>query len=131
MGYIIPFVGFVVTTFAYAFCWHLVVFKKVYDDIGIYNREQPIIPIGVFTVFIQGAIFLFLYSRVSFGVSALWQGAVLGLLLGLFEYCSGSLAFSAKRKIEKHAKWLIIQLCLSASLFPISGAVAGYLCGIA
>ncbi len=125
MNYALPFAGFVVSTFIYAFCWHLIVFKKIYDDIGIYDREKPIIPIGVLTVLIQGFVFVYLYINLDFGQSVILKGTVLGLLLGIFEYCSGSLAFSAKRKIKRFRSWIIIQFFLSTTLFPVSGTVVG------
>ncbi len=101
MNYALSIMGFVITTFIYAFFWHLIVFKKVYDDIGIYDREKQIIPIGVLTVFIQGFVFVYPYANFDFGQLSILRGTILGLLLRMFEYSAGSLAFSAKRKIKK------------------------------
>ena len=89
MIYILPFTGFVISTFIYAYFWHLVFFKAIYDIIGIYDREQPIIPVGVATVVLQGGVFIVLYAHLDIGYSLILKGTILGFLLGIFEYCSG------------------------------------------
>lgn len=122
--------GFLITTFIYAYCWHMIVFKNAYRDIGIYNREKPIIVIGFLTTITQGAIFSILFKYFNIDLPDIFKGILLGLLLGLFEFCSSALAFGAKRKIEKFGKWVILQLMLSITIFPVSGTVAVFVSSI-
>ena len=116
--------GFMIPTFMYAFLWHLVWFKSIYKKIGLYDREKPILPFGVVTTFIQGAIFATLFLHFDIDLPAIQKALFLALLLGLFEFCSSALAFAAKRKIERLDQWILIQFMLSITIFPIAGTIA-------
>ncbi len=124
MSTLLLILGFMFATFAYAFLWHLVWFKSLYKEIGLYDREKPIFQFGVITTFLQGAIFATLFLHLAIDLPAVQKALFLGLLLGLFEFCSSALAFSAKRKITKLKQWLLVQLTLSLTIFPIAGTVA-------
>ena len=50
-------ISYVIVTFAMGFVWHLLVFKKIYDELAIFSRiDDPIIPLGFAAMLIQGAI---------------------------------------------------------------------------
>jgi len=49
--------GYVLVAFAMGFVWHLVIFKKLYDELAIFSRiDDPIIPLGISAMLVQGAI---------------------------------------------------------------------------
>ena len=43
--------------------WHFIFFKELYDSLGIYNRSQPTIPLGLTSMLIQGVILAYLYPH--------------------------------------------------------------------
>lgn len=55
--------GYSLITFVHGFTWHLVFFKQVYETFGVYNRANPIIPIGFASMVIQGVVLAVLYHR--------------------------------------------------------------------
>jgi hypothetical protein len=55
--------GYSIVTFILGFTWHLVLFKDVYETFGVYNRTNPIIPLGFASMLIQGVVLAILYAR--------------------------------------------------------------------
>ena len=50
-------ISYVLVTFAMGFVWHLIAFKKIYDELAIFSRiDDPIIPLGFAAMLIQGGI---------------------------------------------------------------------------
>lgn len=45
--YILAVIGYIIVTFVIAAGWHLVLFKGLYDELGIFTRKEPIIPLGL------------------------------------------------------------------------------------
>ena len=41
--------------------WHFNFMKDVYDGLRIYNRTEPVIPLGLTSMLIQGAILAYFY----------------------------------------------------------------------
>jgi hypothetical protein len=44
--FILTALAYIVPTMFLGYVWHLIIFKDVYDSLGIYNRAEPIIPLG-------------------------------------------------------------------------------------
>lgn len=49
-------IGYVVVTFVIAAGWHLVLFKGLYDQLGIFTREEPIIPLGIVSIIVSAIL---------------------------------------------------------------------------
>lgn len=49
-------IAYVVVTFVIAAGWHLVLFKDVYDQFGIFTRKEPIIPLGIASMIMQALV---------------------------------------------------------------------------
>lgn len=60
-NYVLAVLSYLVLTFAITAPWHFVWFKDLYDSLGMYNRAEPIIPLGILTLLIQGGILAYLY----------------------------------------------------------------------
>lgn len=54
---------YLIPTFALGFVWHLVAFKGYYDALEIY-RKDVIIPFGLLSMTLQGALFAWVYERI-------------------------------------------------------------------
>lgn len=76
--------AYVFISFALAAPWHLVWFKRLYDDLGMYNRAEPIIALGVGSMVVQGLVMALLYPRQYQGGHPVVEGLRFGLLMGLF-----------------------------------------------
>jgi hypothetical protein len=62
-------VAYVVITFIIAAGWHLVLFKDVYDQFGIFTRKEPIIPLGIASMIMQALVLAYLYPRFTGGAA--------------------------------------------------------------
>ncbi len=58
--------AYVVPTFPLGYVWHLVVFKDYYEALAIY-RADIVIPFGLASMLIQGAVWSYVYSRLFSG----------------------------------------------------------------
>lgn len=64
--FILAWAAYVGVTFLAGFVWHLVLFRRVYAELGIFSRlDDPIVPLGLTAMLIQGAVLAYLYPRVS------------------------------------------------------------------
>lgn len=59
---ILGMLAYLVPTFALGFVWHLVIFKRYYDELAMY-RADVIIPFGLLAMTLQGVLFAWIYAR--------------------------------------------------------------------
>ena len=45
--FVLAVVAYFVVTFAVAARWHLLFFKDLYDQLAIFTRKEPLIPLGI------------------------------------------------------------------------------------
>ncbi len=100
--------GYSLITFVHGFTWHLVFFKQVYETFGVYNRANPIIPIGFASMVIQGVVLAVLYHRQVKEIPApsFKMAIEFNLLMGLFFTSGTVLALAAKAEIHHLSAWL-------------------------
>lgn len=105
--------------------WHFVFFKELYHGLGIYNRAEPIIPLGLTSMVIQGVILAYLYPMFDREGKGIAAGIRFGLLMGLFLFSVSTLANAAKIEVTSMSTWLIIQTAFHAIQFILVGAGIG------
>ena len=74
--YWLAVLAYVVPTFPLGYFWHLSTFKAQYDALAIY-RHDMIIPMGLASMVIQGAIFAWLYPRLFSTAHDAWINSAL------------------------------------------------------
>lgn len=124
--FILSVLGYTVVTMALAMPWHFVFFKELYESLGIYNRVEPIIPLGLLSMLIQGFIMAYLHPRFFKGGSHVKEGVKFSLLMGVFLYSVSTLANAAKINVEPMSTWLGVQAVFHLLQFTLSGAVIGF-----
>lgn len=119
--------GYTLVTFVVGFSWHLVLFKEVYERFGVYTRAQPIIPMGLASMVIQGTVLGVLYSAQmkSDPAGGIPAAIRFNLMMGLFFVSGTVLAFAAKADIADLAGWFGYNLAFSLIQFLLSGIVFG------
>ncbi|MBI1806967.1 MAG: DUF1761 domain-containing protein [Ignavibacteria bacterium] len=105
--------------------WHFVFFKELYHSLGIYNRAEPIIPLGFVSMIIQGGIMAYLYPLYYRQGSPIIQGMKFGLIMGLFLYSVSTLANAAKIEVTSMSSWLTVQIAFHSIQFVLAGAGIG------
>jgi len=118
-------IAYVVLTFAIAFTWHLVLFKSLYDELAIFTRAQPIIPLGIASIVLQAVIIVFMYSRWPKSGSAARDGLRFGLLIGALMATIAVLAEAGKQNVTSLGTWLILESVYYLLQFGMVGMVIG------
>lgn len=122
--------AYLVITFAMGFVWHLVLFKDLYAKLGIFTRiDDPIIPLGLSAMLIQGAVLAYLYPFIARGGDVITEGLRFGLLMGLFIASSAVIAEAAKQRVSSLPTWLIVESVYYAIQFALSGIAIALIYG--
>lgn len=120
---IIGALGYLLITFPLGYTWHLVLFKEAYEAFGVYNRPQPIIPLGILSMLIQGPILAYLYPRWRGNGPRLPSALTFCLLMGLF-FASGTvIALAAKSQIANLPGWFGLNFAFTFLQFSLTALV--------
>ena len=117
--------GYLVPTFVLGYTWHFWLFPGVYEALGIYNRPDPIIPLGVLSMLVQGVIMAYLYRFFQRGDRPVARGIWFGLLMGTFLFSVSTLANAAKMMVTSMGTWLLVQTAFHVIQFVVAGALIG------
>jgi len=117
--------GYIIVSMVLAMPWHFVWFHDLYHQLGIYNRQEPIIPLGMLSMLIQGLILAYLYPFFYKTGHPIAQGIKYGLLMGLYMYSVSTLANAAKIMVASMPIWLGIQALFHTIQFVLAGALIG------
>ncbi|MBI4548687.1 MAG: DUF1761 domain-containing protein [Ignavibacteriae bacterium] len=121
--------GYIVITFIIAAFWHLVIFKDVYDQLGIFTRKEPIIPLGLASMILQGLVLSYLYPLFRRGNSPIKEGLKFGILMGIFMGSNAVLAEAGKQQVSSLSTWLLLEGVYYLLQFAIVGVVIGSIYG--
>jgi hypothetical protein len=116
------FAAYVLPTFPIAFVWHLVLFEQKYHALRIY-RDELVIPLGLASMVIQGAIFSWLFPRVFTrpGGSFLKHGLLYGLGIGLLSWSFTTLAVAAKNVMTSVPDYVLLETAFTILQFAVVG----------
>jgi hypothetical protein len=121
--------GYLAVTFALGASWHFAFFPDLYHGFGIYNRAEPIIPLGMLSMLPQGLVMALIYPRWYRGEAPLAAGLKFGLLMGLFLFSVSTLSNAAKINVNGLGAFVLIQVAFHALQFASAGAVFGLIFG--
>ena len=114
--------AYVAITFALGFVWHLVVFKNLYHRLAIYTRlDDPIIPLGLLSMLIQGAVLAYLYPKVVDIHGSVFEGITFSLLMRLFLASSAVIAEVAKQRVTSLRIWFVVESLYYLIQFLLTG----------
>jgi len=122
--------GYVAATFVGGFVWHLLLFKQTYIELKIFTRiEDPIIPLGLSAMILQGAILAYVYPLLMPRRSPAAEGLRFGVLAGLFLATSAVLAEAGKNYVTSLSNWLALETTYYLLQFMLSALVIGLVYG--
>jgi hypothetical protein len=114
--------AYLVITFALGFIWHLVVFKDLYRRLAIYTRlDEPIIPLGLLSMLIQGAVLAYLYPHIVDIQGSVIDGITFSLLMGLFIASSAVIAEAGKQRVTSLRIWFVVESLYYLIQFSLAG----------
>lgn len=122
--------GYLIATFIGGFVWHLLLFKQTYIDLKIFTRiEDPVIPLGLSAMFIQGALLAYVYPVLSRRRRPVVDGLRFGVLAGVFLATSAVLAEAGKNYVTSLSTWLVLETTYYLLQFMFSGLVIALVYG--
>lgn len=123
---ILATLAYAVVTMLIAAPWHFVFFKDIYNSLGIYNRAEPIVPLGFLSMLMQGMVMAIIYPRYYKGGSHYKEAAQFSILMGVFLYSISTLANAAKIEVSPMSTWLAIQTAFHLIQFLAAGLAFGF-----
>lgn len=118
-------VAYFVITMAWAYPWHVIWFHDLYAELGAFTRAEPLMPLGVAAILIQGAVIGYLYPFFYKGGNPVVQGIKFNLIIGLMTYTAMGFATAAKIQIEPVVTFLIYHTVFQLIQFTLTGAALG------
>lgn len=122
-------ITYVIVTFIIAAGWHLVLFKDVYDQFGIFTRKEPIIPLGIASMVMQALVLAYFYPRFYRGGSPVKEGATFGLLVGVLMASIAVFAEAGKQQVSSLSTWLLFESMYYLLQFGLVGVCIGLIYG--
>jgi hypothetical protein len=123
--FILSVLAYLIPTMVLGMLWHFVLFSEVYEGLGIYNRSEPIIPLGLGSMLIQGLVIAYLYPYYAAGKESFGRAITFSILMGVFLFSVSTLANAAKIEVTSMSTWLWIQFFFHLIQFALAGALIG------
>ena len=126
--YILGVVVTVVIAFATAFIWHLVLFQKLYEQLGVIGRIEPNIPLGFIATLALSAVLTYLYPKVmSQGDdSPVRRGATFGITIGVLNIIFWVLKFAATQPLTSIPMFMAIESTFELAQLTLMGIALGF-----
>lgn len=121
--------SFFILTMLWAYPWHVIWFHELYAELGALTRPEPIMPLGIAAVLIQGIVIAYLYPRYYRGGNPVLQGIKFSLIIGLMVYTVMGFATAAKMQIEPVSTFLMYHTIFQFIQFTVTGAALGFIYG--
>lgn len=118
--------AFIVVSFAVQGLNHFVVNKSYYEMID-FARAEPVLPLGILAMVIQGLILSFAMTRIVTSGSVRRNGFLVSLSFGLFLASYIALAEPAKYVAPSITLWFFTEGLVSTIQFVLFGFVLGFI----
>ncbi len=127
--FVLAVIAYIIVTFAVAASWHLVFFKDLYDQLAIFTRKEPLIPLGIVSIVTQALILAYLYPVIYKGGSPSREGLKFGLLIGALMASVAVFAEAGKQNVSSLTTWLVFETVYYLLQFGVLGVIIGLIYG--
>lgn len=119
--------AYLVPTFALGIVWHLILFKRYYDELAVY-RKDVIIPFGFLSMLTQAIIFAWIYEK-----AFTWRGGTLlsrslayAALGAVLSWSFTTLAVAAKSVMTSVPNYLVIETAFTVVQWAMVGPLTAF-----
>lgn len=121
---IVPFLVYVVATFAIAFAWHLKIFGERYRALEIY-RDKVLPQFGLASMIIQGVCFALVYDALFAPMTGgfLAKAAAYGAFGAVFSWSFTTLAVAAKSRMTSIRDYMAIETAFTLVQWVVVAAL--------
>jgi len=127
--FVLAVIAYIVVTFVVAASWHLLFFKDLYDQLAIFTRKEPLIPLGITSIIIQALVLAYLYPLLYRGGSPAKEGLRFGLLIGVLMASIAVFAEAGKQNVSSLSTWLVFETAYYLLQFGALGVLIGSIYG--
>jgi hypothetical protein len=127
--FVLAATAYVIVTFVIAASWHLVFFKDLYDELAIFSRKDPLIPLGIVSILTQALVLAYLYPALYKGGSPGKEGLKFGLLIGVLMASVAVFAEAGKQNVSSLTTWLVFETAYYLLQFGLLGVIIGLIYG--
>jgi len=106
-----------------AVLWHLVLFREVLAAATPFARPEPLIPVGLAAMLLQGTALIALYPRFHRADARLRSGLVFGAVAGLFLATGAIWVDVGKFQFAHGATYLALESVYEVGSFALLGLV--------
>lgn len=125
-SFLLSVAAYLLITFPLGYAWHLVAFGQVYEELGVYTRPEPIVPLGFLSTLLQGVLLALAYPRFRRdGGSPVRDGLRFGLFAGAFGWTYLVVVTAAHQTMSSLATWLTLETLFVAVQFTLVGLAFG------
>jgi len=110
--HLLAVLAYMLPTFPLGYFWHLTIFAEYYKSLQVY-RENMAIPLGVFSMLVQGVIWAVVYGKLFAGEPILRGAVRFGALAAPLAWSFMALAVSAKHQMTSPFAYLGIETCFT------------------
>lgn len=116
--------AYMLATFGVQGASHFALNADHYGAIDI-MREQPIVPMGLASMVVQGLVFAYLFPIFNRGPSPIRNGLTFSWLVGAFLASYIVLGEAGKYAVPSIPSWLAVELSTAAVQFTLFGVLLG------
>jgi hypothetical protein len=117
--------GYFLATFATQATSHFAINAEHYEALA-YLRKDPIFPLGILSMLIQGSVLSYLYSRTIERGGSFGQSLTFSWLAGAILVSYIALGEPAKYTVPSIASWIAVELAAGFVQFTLFGLVLGF-----
>jgi hypothetical protein len=126
--HLLTVLAYVVATFATQATSHFAINADHYASIA-HLRKEPIFPLGLASMVIQGSVISYLYSRTSVAERSLTRAVVFAWLMGAVLVSYLALGEVAKENVPAIGSWIAVELGAGFAQFTLFGLLLGVIHG--
>jgi hypothetical protein len=120
LRYLLGVLAYVLPLFPLAYFWHLKTFKATYDSLEVF-RDNPIVPMGLASMLLQGAFFSWSFPKLFTSPNWSGNGLHFALVMGLLGWSFMVLPVAAKFRMASVSGFLAIETAFIAIQFLVTG----------
>ncbi len=126
--YILGVVASTAIGFATAFVWHLLLFKNLYEQLGVIGRIEPIIPLGFIATLALSLILSYLYPKLILeeNNSPVLGGVRFGVTIGILNIIFWVLKFAATQPLSSIPIFMGIESAFELIQLTLIGIALGF-----
>ena len=117
----------VVIAFATAFVWHLVLFQKLYENLGVIGRIEPNIPLGFVATLLLSFVLAYLHPKLISQEDGPIRGGIrFGITFGMLNIIFWVLKFAATQPLTSIPMFMFIEGFFELLQLTLIGIALGF-----